>query len=96
MALPDYIAGVTTRKQQTKIRGIMGKYVGQIKQLQDQIDALKKQQQTEIEKLLTPSQAQVIRELQKAAAEEAAAAADAAAAKKEADVKAEEAASETP
>ena len=70
LALPDYVGGVTTRKQQAKIRNIVGKYAGQIKQLQEQIDAIKKQQQAEIEKLLTPAQIQVIRELQAEAQEE--------------------------
>ena len=71
LALPDFVGGVTTRKQQAQIRTIVGKYAGQIKRLQEQIDAIKKQQQAEIEKLLSPAQIQVIRDLQEDAKEDA-------------------------
>ena len=54
--LPAYYADVVSEEQRDKIYAIQAKFEGKIKELQDQLAAIEKEQDAEIEKLLTAEQ----------------------------------------
>lgn len=66
--LPPYYAGVVSDQQRQTIYAIQEKYGAQITALQEQISALTRQRDAEIEGVLTPEQRAKVRELQEAAA----------------------------
>jgi hypothetical protein len=66
--LPPYYAGVVSDQQRQAIYAIQEKYAAQIAALQEQLAALARQRDMEIEGVLTAEQRAKVRELQEAAA----------------------------
>jgi hypothetical protein len=66
--LPPYYAGVVSDQQRQAIYAIQEKYGAQIAALQEQLAALTRQRDAEIEGVLTAEQRAKVRELQEAAA----------------------------
>jgi hypothetical protein len=54
--LPAYFGEVVSKEQRAKIYEIQSRYVEQIVKLREQIEVLEKQQQTDVEAVLTPEQ----------------------------------------
>lgn len=61
--LPAHFGDVIDSQQRDKIYGIQAKYLAEVKQLQDQIAVLEKRRDEEVQSVLTPEQADKVKQL---------------------------------